>query len=112
MKKNNQSSGPDYKKIYMDIIHLKYPEKQQYCIKILSKDKLSATDIIRLNKIIFSLHSETTFSLNQKHRCYDKPAILEILDYQKKHNLNNTQVSKHFKISRNTLAKWKKKFLV
>jgi len=47
---------------------------------------------------------------NQKLKSYDKNTILQILDYQKKHHLNNTELALHFKLSRNTVAKWKKIF--
>lgn len=48
--------------------------------------------------------------MNQKYRSYDKATIIEILNYQKKNSLNNTQLSNHFKLSRNTVTKWKTLF--
>ena len=68
------SEQPDYKKIFDDIIKLKYPDKKDICNKILAKDTLSILDVIIINDIIFG---ETTDS--QKFRCYDKKAIFEIL---------------------------------
>lgn len=103
---------PHYKKIYKDILRLKYPDKIKECESILSKSELSAKDVIKMNDIIFTKSDDTRICLNQKHRSYDKSAILEMLDYQKKYHLNNSQLANHFKISRNSITKWKKIFLV
>ena len=97
---------PDYKRIYSDIINLKYPLKSEICKKILSKQSLSKIDLITLDKLIFGEAPE-----NQKYRSYDKKTIFKILDYQKKNNLNNVQLALHFKLSRNTVTKWKRIFL-
>ena len=106
--KNNQ---PDYKTIYTDILHKKYPEKKAECFPLLEKENLSVLDIIELNKKIFGIADKETQAENQKYRSYSKSDILKILDYQKKHKLNNSQLSKHFKLSRNSVTKWKKMFL-
>jgi hypothetical protein len=98
---------PDYKRIYSDILNAKYTEKIPYCLSILNKKILSSTDIIRLNEIIFGTKGNL---YNQKHKSYDRLAILEILEYQKKNNMNNVQLANHFKLSRNTITKWKKLF--
>ena len=103
---------PNYKKIYTDILSQKYPEKKDKCISLLEKQNLSALDIINLNEQIFGAGtSKTHNNSNQRHRSYSKADILKILDYQKKHKLNNSQLALHFKLSRNTVAKWKKMFL-
>ncbi|KXH83413.1 hypothetical protein [Chryseobacterium kwangjuense] len=101
---------PDYKKIYEDIL-LKYPHKRNLCIPILSKAVLSMKDVLRLNDFIFPKNTDAS-TQNQKHRSYDRSSILEILSYQKKNRLNNTQLAIHFQLSRNTVAKWKKQFLL
>ncbi|MDF2553960.1 MAG: uncharacterized protein K0R77_3235 [Chryseobacterium sp.] len=98
---------PDYKRIYSDIISKKYPSRKLDCTDLLEKSDLSVLDIIELNRKIFGSKSQ---QFNQKHRSYKQSDILEILNYQKKHMINNTQLAKHFKISRNTIAKWKKLF--
>ena len=49
---------------------------------------------------------------SQKFRSYKKSDILNILDYQKENGLNNSQLANHFRLSRNTVSKWKKLFLV
>ena len=99
---------PYYKKIYTDILNKKYPHKKIRCESILMKEKISVLDVIQLNKEIFGVSDAETKRFNQKHRSYTEPDILEILHYQKKHQLNNSQLASHFKISRNTVAKWRK----
>jgi hypothetical protein len=98
--------SPDYRRIYNDIITKKFPEKKELCQKILDKKELSTMDIIRLNSILFDRSNKH----NSKHRSYDVITILEILEYQKKHNYNNTQLSIYFRLSRNTVARWRKLF--
>jgi len=102
---------PNYKRIYSDIIRKKFPERIEEFQSILSKRNLSFLDIIQLNEKIFQ-NKKTTYKDNQKHRSYSKSDILQILDYQKKHKLNNIQLANHFRLSRNTVTKWKKMFLV
>jgi len=101
---------PKYRTIYKDIINRKYPDKKTECSNILSKKEISMLDVIMLNNIIFGLSDKETTEFNQKHRSYDLNTILEILDYQEKNELNNTELANHFKLSRNTVAKWKKYF--
>lgn len=102
------NAAPNYHKIYSDIIQLKYPEKEKYCQSILSKKELSALEVIMINDIIFSKYKKENLVFNQMHRAYNKQTILEILNYQKNNKLNNSQLALHFKLSRNTVAKWKK----
>ncbi|AZA50661.1 helix-turn-helix domain-containing protein [Chryseobacterium carnipullorum] len=99
---------PDYHKIYSDIIRLRHPEKRKYCEDILSKVNLSDLDVIKLNDIVFSQQKKESQIFNQMHRAYNEQAILQILNYQKKNKLNNSQLAVYFKLSRNTVAKWKK----
>lgn len=109
-RKKQKISQPYYKKIYSDILTKKFPEKINECKSILSKKELSVLDIIQLNKQIFGY--KEIFSDNQRLRSYDDQSIVEILEYQKEYNLNNTQLSIHFKLSRNTIAKWKSNFKI
>ena len=108
---SNKNLLPDYKQIFEDILDKKYPEKRAICQTILNKSSLSVLDVITLNKKIFSINKNNETE-NQKHRSYTKSDILQMLDYQKKHKLNNSQLARHFKLSRNTVSKWKKTFLV
>lgn len=106
-----KNPGPNYRLIFSDIIDIKYPEKRIACKHLLEKDDLSALDIIKLNTIIFGSSGKEAESFNQKHRTYNQADIKQIIDYQKKNNLSNLQVSKEFKMSRNTISKWKKLML-
>lgn len=105
-----KDSTPNYIKIYSDIIKIKFPEKEQECNNILyKKNNLSLLDVIKLNSIIFGSPKNLTKD-NQRHKSYKKEDILQILMYQKRNKLNNKQVATHFKLSRNTIAKWRKIF--
>jgi len=97
---------PNYKKIYLDIIEKKYPEKFDRCSVILNKKDLNSADILRLNVLIFDKKDivEKNFL---RHKAYNENTIIEILEYQKKNNLNIVQTAKYFNVSRNTISKWK-----
>lgn len=101
---------PNYKNIYLDIISKKFPSKTDTYEKILSKKILSNYDVIVLNKELFPNAKNQTE--NQKLKSYTKETILKILDYQKAKKLNVTELSRHFSISRNTIAKWRKIYIV
>lgn len=102
---------PNYKKIYTDLLNRKYPEKKAICDSILAQEKLSFMDVIRLNEIIFEENKKEKLIRDQKYRSYDERTIIKILKYQRENQLNNSQVANHFKMSRNTIASWKKIFL-
>ncbi|OCA78278.1 transposase [Chryseobacterium contaminans] len=105
-----KGSQPNYKLIYTDIIENKFPEKKKECEALLNKKKLTVLNIIELNQKIFGISKETE-ELNQKLRSYSKSDILEILEYQKKYEYTNKQLANHFKLSRNTVTKWKRMFV-
>lgn len=94
---------PNYQKIYEDIIQKKFPEKINQTKKLLKKD-MDFLDVIKVSEI---LNARKT-SENQKHKSYDLDSIIKILDVQKKNNYTNTVIADKFKISRNTVAKWRK----
>lgn len=98
----------DYKKIYKDIIMDKCPQKYLLLEEILNKDKLIAIDILRLNKIIFEQNDTKNDEFNQKLKSYTIQDVNYILNYQKRNKMTNNQLAKHFKMSRNTISKWKK----
>lgn len=107
-----EKSKPDYRRIYSDIIIKKYPHLKEEYMSILGKKNWSVLDVLHINKKIFGIPETETAHFNQRHRSYNKSDIFEILDYQKIHNLNNSQLAEHFRLSRNTVAKWKKMFLM
>ncbi|MBO6212864.1 hypothetical protein SAMN05421738_112104 [Algoriella xinjiangensis] len=94
---------PNYQKIYQDIINRNYPDKQKQTEKLLKKE-MTALNVIKISEIL-NVNDTTE---NQKHKSYDLNSILEILNVQKLNNFTNIQVSEKFRISRNTVAKWKK----
>lgn len=112
MDTQTQKVTPDYILLYSDILTEKFPEKKYLCEELLSQDNLSVWEIIELNRIIFNNTDKFSKKFNQRRRSYHKPDIIEVLDYQKKHKLNNTQLAKYFELSQSTLTKWKKIFLV
>lgn len=105
-----EMSMPDYRRIYEDMIMKKCPEKADLFSSILGKKKLSYFDVLGLSTIISGIQKKETVIFNQMHKSYNNETIKEILEYQNNNNLNNSQLAIHFKISRNTIAKWKKIF--
>ncbi|WP_034722709.1 hypothetical protein [Chryseobacterium sp. UNC8MFCol] len=106
------SLQPDYHRIFNDILSKKKPVNKIACLKILEKKDLSALDVIKLNTLIFSYTERNTPSGigENKHRSYSKTDILYMLDFQKENGYNNSQISLYFRVSRNSIAKWRKIF--
>ncbi len=98
---------PDYARIYSDLIRMKHPEKMKECQYFLSKKNLTSMDVIKMNEIIFG-----KISFNQKYRSYDDSTIIAILKHQKISGMNNTELSIHYNLSRNTIRKWKEKYSI
>lgn len=104
---------PDYKQIYTDILEEKFPEKLiDATIRLKLETLHSAFDILKFNQLIFGEPEYAVGFNNQRLRSYDEDSILKILRYQKQNELTNLQLGKQFKISRNTIAKWKTIFKV
>ncbi|MCF2220645.1 helix-turn-helix domain-containing protein [Chryseobacterium sp. PS-8] len=101
---------PDYIRIYKDIIAEFYPEKllDSEMIKRIENIR-SSEDVISINDLLFKKNINNVN--NQKLKSYDKKTILRILSYQKKHNFSNSYISLKYKMSRNTIAKWKKIYI-
>lgn len=106
-----ENNRPNYIKIFEDIIANKCPERRAEFSLYLNKETLSIIDVIKLNNKIFGISDKETSDFNQKHRSYDTQAILEMLNYQKQQNLNNVQLANHFKLSRNTVSKWRRLYM-
>ncbi|KXH78310.1 hypothetical protein [Chryseobacterium kwangjuense] len=102
--------APNYKRIYEDMLNLHYPHKLTECRPVLDKARLSIFDIHLLNTIIFGKKNKENQVFNQKLRSYNEEDIREVLRYQRQYNLNNTQTALHFKLSRNSIASWRKKY--
>lgn len=104
------STSINYKKIYADMLKSDTSKTKKEYTEFFKKEQLNALDVIELNEKIFGIKDKESEQFNQRHRFYNPSAILEILEYQKKNRLNNLQLAKHFKLSRNTVSKWKKMF--
>lgn len=99
---------PNYKVIYHDMLQKQYPDKMNECKELLKKEHLDTADILELNRRIFPQIYGSKEKCSQRHRAYNESDILRVLNYQKKNKLNNSQLANHFKMSRNTITKWKK----
>lgn len=97
------TAQPDFKKIYSDLIQNKFPEKMEKCIHFFTKEDWTSLDVLKINSLIF----EYTNNANGKYKSYSSKDIIYILNYQKKFGLNNSQLANKFKLSRNTVAKWR-----
>ncbi len=102
-------TGPNYQKIFQDIIAYDFPDVKKECKSILAKAKLSSRDVIALNQKIFKSNSKDHVE-SSKYRSYDLQSISEILEYQRKNEINDSQLAAHFSISRNTVRRWKNHF--
>jgi response regulator of citrate/malate metabolism len=101
---------PNYTKIYQDMLQMEHPEKLKdpKIVKLLN-NLHNVEDILKLNQKIFK-ESKESIKNNQKLRNYDKPTVLKILQYQNKHEFSTSYISRKYKISRTTIAKWRKMF--
>lgn len=104
---------PDYKQIYTDLLTENFPEKLAEDHIINKLDNLhSAIDVLKLNQLIFGEQEYREQVNNRRLRSYDEDSIIKILRYQRENNLSNIQLSNHFKMSRNTITKWKLLFKI
>jgi hypothetical protein len=94
---------PNYQKIYSDLLKCKGLEKE---ISIPPLDK--SIDIIKFNNLISKTVGEKKSYITQQSKSYDEESIIVLLRYQKEYDLNNTQLANEYRLSRNTVAKWKK----
>lgn len=103
------SNRPFYRKLYIDLVRDKYPDKELVISEFLKKQKWTALDVIEVNELLFGSDNNTFDILtNKKHRAYDELSIVQILDYQGKNMLSNIEIANKYGLSRNTIAKWKK----
>lgn len=99
---------PNYSKIYHDLLLEEHPEKlKDVKIKDLLQNLNTSDEVIKFNEKLFK-QSKESLENNQKLRTYDKETMLKVLMYQKQHGLSSNYMSKKHKMSRTTLAKWKK----
>lgn len=94
----------NYKRIFQDILDLKFPEKQELHTIVLEREITDFYDVLSLNKLIFGDEIK-----ENKHKSYDSSTITKVLKYQEENNLSNVETAKKFNLSRNTVSAWKKK---
>jgi hypothetical protein len=102
----------NYKLIFMDIIHEKFPSLLQEEELLLKIDNINNfIDILNINNKIFQIIGIERNSQLQKLKTYTPQDIQVILNYQNEYRLNNSNLANHFQMSRNTIKKWKDKFV-
>lgn len=103
---------PLYQKLYADMIRDKYPDKENLLKQFLKKESWTTLDVIEVNDLLFGLDkNKNSVRREMKHRAYDEESVKQILEYQKKNKLNNTQLANKYNLSRNTVKKWKDIFM-
>ncbi|KQS91834.1 hypothetical protein ASG21_05075 [Chryseobacterium sp. Leaf394] len=100
---------PNYTRIYLDLI--KYRQKENLVsdsvLKKIYNIKM-ANDIFEIERALFG---NNNFADNQKLKSYDETTVKIVLNHQRKNKLSNLELSNKYKISRNTIAKWKKIYI-
>jgi len=109
-KTSKKVTAPNYSRIYRDLIVKKFPDKLHGCTVLLSKENLTFFEILRINELLFGKKNKEQESQEQRYRAYDKQTILRIMRYQNQKKLNDKELAVHFKLSRNTIRRWKKVF--
>lgn len=116
-KKEAPMNKVNYKRLYFDFI------SEQRDLSVYDKLRLtrlvnstlnpsfSFKQLYEINHLIRkSLKVKNDKANNNSLNAYDEAYILEILAYQKEYDLSDSAVSLMFKVSRTTLASWKKCF--
>lgn len=103
---------PNYQKLYKEITERFHKEKSSLVTGYLEKEEWTSLDVITVNDLLFNKKRNKELEFNAKCKAYDELSIKNMLNYQKQHKLNNTQLANHFKLSRNTVTVWKKKYSV
>lgn len=101
----NRHLGPDYGKIFTDIIAFKFPERSEEFKARLNRD-LSVFEVVSINNKLFGEKKSQQITLEHRYRAYDKQTILRILQFKRDQKLNNSQLARHYSISRNTIKRW------
>jgi|SRR5690606_9923997 len=100
---------PDFGRIFCEIAQ-KNNFSESKINEMSAQKKWNSLDVIKMNEKLFGNTAINNLNFNQNHRAYDEESIKEILNYQKKYDLNNSEMMRMFRISRNTIVKWQKLF--
>ncbi len=108
-----------YKRLYLDFINdtalLSNTFKTILSDKIKNEpnESIPFRRLMLVNEMIKNHLSENKDIMEKRYqqlKAYDKEYIEYILYFQRQYNLTNTEISLKFRLSRNTIAKWKKQF--
>ncbi|MEG0915987.1 MAG: helix-turn-helix domain-containing protein [Myroides sp.] len=94
----------NYKRIFQDILDLKFPEKKELRAIVLEKEINDFYDVLSLHKMIFGDENKVN-----KHKSYDPSTITKVLKYQQENKLSNIETAQKFNLSRNTVSAFKKR---
>ena len=94
----------NYKKIFQDILELKFPENKELYTIVSEREINNSYDVLSLNRLIFGNENK-----ENKHKSYDPSTITKVLKYQEENNLSNIETARKFNLSRNTVSAWKKR---
>ena len=106
----------NYKTLYLDFVsHTnQLPESiKQQLIELLkqeNKEHISYKRLIEINGVIKENMYQSRYVEHKKYKqlkVYDEHYIKYLLKYQQRNNMTNTALSYKFKLSRNTVARWK-----
>lgn len=67
---------------------MKFPQRFKDFADLLEKEELSHFEVEQLNEKLFGNKTKSEKQLQQKYKAYDEKTIKQILQYQKKHELN------------------------
>lgn len=114
---SQKKSYINYKRLYLDFINgtsFIEPQTKRKLVSIINHYSGNFNGVKNLKKLNMLIEKHYVISLNQKHRqslnTYDMDFINYVLSYQKEYNLSNNQISLEFKLSRNTIGKWRRLF--
>jgi len=71
--------GPNYYRIYTDLIREKFPDQANDLLALLPEKAPNSLEVIQLNERIFEKKNS---GINQKLRAYDEQSIETILKHQ------------------------------
>jgi len=95
---------PNYYRIFEDLIRDKFPDKARDLITAMPTT-INSLDVIELNERIFKKANK---AYNQRLKSYDANSVKTMLEYQQEYGLNNSEMADLFRLSRNTITKWKR----
>lgn len=105
----------NYRSLYLDFIsraeYIPIETKNilKEKIRYENTNDISFKTLTVINRIIKEHKTAGQKRKSQSKNAYDKSFIQYILNYQREQNLNNSELSKKFNLSRNTVISWKKK---